>query len=157
MKQLKTKKSARIIIIIAAVALCLTAASIAIYSVRSSETPLSLERSRISKIHFDGYSESRNLTETETDEFVRRFNLFDVYRQNRKSFAVPSDSVLLTVPVTYTVSFDDGTKLTIASFAEGVYNLGGETKTVNGKTVCSAAGVVKNTDAYEEYNGMLLG
>lgn len=157
MKKLKTKKSARIVIIIAAAVLCLAAVSIAVCCGSGGETPLSLERSSVSKIHFEGDSQSRNLTETEVDEFVRRFNLFDVNRQNKKCFSVQSDLVLLGVPATYTVSFNDGTKLTVASFAEGVYNLGGEIKERFGKTVCSAAGVVKNTDAYKEHNGMLLG
>lgn len=156
MKRPKTKKSARIVII-AAVLLCLAAALTAVWCFSGGEEPLSLERSRISGIYFDSYSQSRNLTEAETDEFVRRFNLFDVRRQNKKCFFVPSDSVLIGTPVTYTVSFDDGTKLTVSSFAEGTYNLGGETKDWFGKTFCSAAGVVKNTGVYEKYQGMLLG
>lgn len=137
--------------------LCLAAASIAVYSAINRESPLSLEKSRISEIYFEGNSQSRLLTAAETDEFVRRFNLFDVREQSRKNFAVSSDLVLTGTPVTYTVSFDDGTKLEVSSFAEGVYNLGGETKDLLGKTFCTAAGVVKNTDAYEEYQGMLLG
>lgn len=155
MKQLKTKKTSRIIII-SVVVLCLAAASIAVYSAVNRELPISLEKSRISEVRLESNLESRLLTASETEEFVRRFNLFDVRRQNRKSFAVSSDLVLTGTPVTYTVSFDDGTKLEVSSFADGVYNLGGETKDLLGKTFCTAAGVVKNADAYEEYQGMLL-
>lgn len=50
----------------------------------------------------------------------------------------------------------DETEITITTFAKGVLNLGGEIETKFGNARCSAAGVVKNIVAYEEYNGMMF-
>lgn len=151
----KIRIAKRFAIILAAAVVCLSAVLIA-HCIRKSETPVILERGHISSILCESDSKSNRLTDSETDEFVRRFNLFNIYRQNNKNYSVSSDAVLIGTPVTYTVSFDDNTEMKIVSFADGVYNLGGETVSRLGKTTCSAAGVVKNTDAYEEYRGMLF-
>lgn len=153
MKLFKTKKTLFFIIITVTISICFSIILIIAYGKRHSETPVSLERSHISSIYLVGYSESHFLTDSETDEFVRRFNLFDIYRQNNPKYAVAYDSVYNGVPVKYVISFNDETEITISSFAEGVFNLGGEIENKFGKDTCSAAGVVKNMDAYEEYNG----
>ncbi|HZJ77711.1 MAG TPA: hypothetical protein VFD52_02770 [Clostridia bacterium] len=156
MSLFKTKKPLLFITIAAAVIICFSIVLIIVHGKRNSETPLSLEREHISSIFLEGYSESRFLTESETDEVVRRFNLFDVYKQNNPKYAVSSDLIYAGVSIKYIISFNDKTEITIISFAKGVFNLGGETEIKFRKTVCSAAGVVKNMAAYEEYNGMLF-
>ncbi|HZJ75191.1 MAG TPA: hypothetical protein VFD25_01245 [Clostridia bacterium] len=156
MSLLKTKRRLLFIIIAVTIIFCFSIILIIVHGKRNSETPFSLERKQIASIFFEGYSESRFLTDSETDEVVRRFNLFDVYKQNNPKYAVASDSVYGGVRIKYVISFNDKTEITIISFAKGVFNLGGETETKFQKTVCSAAGVVKNMSAYEEYNGMLF-
>ena len=154
MSLLKTKRCLLLILITVTIIICFSI--ILIIVKRNSETPFSLERNRISSIFLVGYSESRFLTDSETDEFVRRFNLFDVYRQNNPKYAIASDLFYLGVPINYIISFNDETEITIREFAEGVFNLGGEIEIKSRKIICSAAGVVKNLTAYEEYNGMLF-
>ena len=151
----KTKRRL-LIVIIAVTIICFSIILIIVNDKCNSETQILLEKESISSIFFVGYSESRYLTISETEEFVRRFNLFDIYKQNNPNYAVASDSVYIGIPIKYVISFNDKTEMTISSFAEGVFNLGGETKTKFGKTVCSAAGVVKNMPAYEEYDGSLF-
>ena len=137
--------------------ICFSIILIIAYGKRHSETPFSLERSHISSIYLVGYSESRFLTASETDEVVRRFNLFDIYKQNNPKYVVATDLIYCGVHVKYIISFNDETEITITQFAEGVFNLGGETElTMLGNTRCSAAGVVKNMDAYEKYGGLLF-
>lgn len=137
----KTKKS--ITFIIVSVIICLSIILMIVYDKHNSETQFLLEENCISSIYLISHAQSRALTNSETKEFVRRFNLFDVYRQNNPKYAVASDSVYIGTPVRFIISFTDKSEITISTFAEGVYNLGGEIKSQYWKTVCSAAGVVK--------------
>ncbi len=156
MSLLKTKRRLFFIIIAVMISICFSIILIIVYGKRNSETPFSLERNRVSSIFLVSHSESRFLTESETDEFVRRFNLFDVYRQNNPKYAVASDLIFIGTPVEYIISFNDETEITIRKFAEGVFNLGGEIEIKSRNTICSVAGVVKNMVAYEEYSGRLF-